>query len=58
MTDSRYAMSLDELEHGVRVTPERQVTEQTEPRVGPVDWCSDLHPYGDGMSAGIDGDGD
>jgi hypothetical protein len=56
MSDSRYAIPLDELVSSARVEAGDQVEEQPQVVPAPVDWSTGVHPYGDGMSGDADGD--
>ena len=56
MTDSRYAIPVDELVSSARVEAGDQVEEHAQPALGPPDWSTGIHPYGDGMGTDADGD--
>lgn len=54
----RFAVPLEQLEAGSRVTGAEQVELQAEPRLhAPLVDGPQVHPYGDGAT-GTDGDGD
>ena len=54
MTDSRYALTVDDLVASVRVDRTHQVETQCEPVTDTGGWSPALHPHG----AGGDADGD
>jgi hypothetical protein len=56
MTHNPYAIPVDELVARARVEVGDQVEEHAQPVVGPVDWSTGIHPYGDGIGADTDGD--
>ena len=55
MSESPYAMPVEELVASAQVAAVDQVEEQAEPRVVP-DWSSGVIPYADDMSGDADGD--
>ena len=55
MSESPYAMPLQDLVTSAKVDVVDQVEEQAEPRLGAPDWSSAVSPYADGMD---DADGD
>ena len=55
MSESPYAIPVEDLVAGAQFDVVHQVEEQAEPRVVP-DWSSGVLPYADGMSGDADGD--
>ena len=56
MTDSRYAIPVDDLVDSARVEPSEQVETQAEPMTTPGDWSPALYPHGVGGGSEVDGD--
>jgi hypothetical protein len=56
VSDSRYAIPVDELVASARVEAGDQVEELAQPALAPADWSTGIHPYGDGIGTDTDGD--
>jgi hypothetical protein len=56
MSESPYAIPVDDLVASAKVDVIDQVEEQAEPRLGSSDWSSGVSPYADGMAGDADGD--
>ena len=56
MTDSPYAIPVEDLVAGARVARTEQVELQSLPEAGRGDWSPGPHPYGDGAGGDVDGD--
>ena len=56
MTDSPYAIPVEDLVAGARIPPADQVEVQPLPEAGRGDRSSAPYPYGDGAGGDVDGD--
>ena len=55
MSESPYAIPVEELVDSARVPEAEQVETRTEYRLPDSDWSDGLNPYGDGMCGDADG---
>jgi hypothetical protein len=58
MTDHPYAIPVEDLVASARIARADQIETQALPDPGPGDWSPGLHPWADGGSGDVDGDGD
>jgi hypothetical protein len=56
MSDSPYAIPVEDLVASAQVDVVHQVEEQAEPRPVAPDWSSGVAPFADGMGGDADGD--
>jgi hypothetical protein len=56
MSESRYAIPLEDLVAAARVPEADQVEVQAEPPQPGTGWSADPQPYGDGTGSDVDGD--
>jgi hypothetical protein len=56
MSESQYAIRVEDLEASAQVDVAHQVEQQAEPRPLAPDWSSGGGPYADGMGGDADGD--
>lgn len=56
MSESPYAIPVEDLVTSAKIDVVDQVEEQAQPRLGSPDWSSAVSPYADGMAGDADGD--